>query len=144
MISYSIRFRYLVQPDKLHSCCRQNTSSHWNTCCILHSVLQWICYYFITIQNLVSISLKYCRSWFTFWSTTVASIQFPTNFQPPLADSDAIVVNMDDPPEPGNYRYNLQVTVITQIIPQSVTINSVEMNITITETPGGYIVMGSR
>ena len=61
--------------------------------------------------------------------------QFPTNFQPPLADSDAIVVKMDNPPEPGNYRYNLQVYVITQIIPQMVAHNLVEVNITITETP---------
>ena len=61
---------------------------------------------------------------------------FPTNSQPILADSDAIVVNMDDPPEPGNYMYNLQVVVITQIIPQTVVQNSVEVNITITETPG--------
>ena len=61
---------------------------------------------------------------------------FPTNFQPPLADSDAIVVNTNDPPEPGIYRYNLQVTVIISILPQSVAFNSVEVNITITETLG--------
>ena len=62
--------------------------------------------------------------------------QFPTEFQPPLVDSDAIVVKMDDPPETGNYRYNLQVFVIIQVQPQSFVQNSVEVNITITETPG--------
>ena len=62
---------------------------------------------------------------------------FPTNFQPPLADTDAIVVNMDDPPEPGNYMYRLEVSVIIDLISQSVALNSVEVNITITETPGG-------
>ena len=62
--------------------------------------------------------------------------QFPTNFQPPLADSDAIVVRMDDPPEPGNYRYNLQVYVIVSFTPPTVAQTSVEVNITITETPG--------
>ena len=85
---------------------------------------------------------------FKSWSTSLSTIgeagshfdvqllhQFPTNFQPPLADSDAIVVNMNNPPEPGNYRYNLQVTVIVSITPPTVTQTSVEVNITITETP---------
>ena len=61
--------------------------------------------------------------------------EFPTNFQPPLADSDAIVVDTNDPPKPGNYRYNLDVSVIISI--HSIAFNSVEVNITITETPGG-------
>ena len=61
--------------------------------------------------------------------------EFPTNFQPPLADSDAIVVNTNDPPKPGNYSYNLDVSVIISI--HSIAFNSVEVNITITETPGG-------
>ena len=86
-------------------------------------------------------------SLFNSWSASLSSIAgagshfdvplfhpFPTNFQPPLADSDAIVVNTDNPPEPGNYRYTLQIHVIIDII--SVTFNSVEVNITIFETPG--------
>ena len=86
---------------------------------------------------------------FKTWSASLSSIagagshfdvpllhSFPTNFQPPLVDSNAIVVNMDDPPEPGNYRYKLQVHVIISIIPQSVAFESVNVNITIFETPG--------
>ena len=81
------------------------------------------------------------------WSSSLSSIEgahshfdvplshtFPNNFQPPLADSDAIVVNPSDPPEPGSYIYNLQVAVVisfTEVVTQSVVVN-----ITIIETPG--------
>ena len=81
------------------------------------------------------------------WSSSLSSIEaahshfdvplshiFPNNSQPPLADSDAIVVNPSDPPEPGSYIYNLQVAVVisfTEVVTQSVVVN-----ITIIETPG--------
>ena len=60
--------------------------------------------------------------------------QFPDNFQSPLVDSDAIVVNPSNSPEPGNYRYNLQAAVVISIT-DAVT-HSVVVNITIIETPG--------
>ena len=60
---------------------------------------------------------------------------FPTSFEPPLVGSDAITAATgDNAPEPGNYRYILQVVVVfTQF---NVAIETVEVNITLTETPG--------
>ena len=81
------------------------------------------------------------------WSSSLSSIegadshfdvqithQFPDNFQPPLADSDSIVVNPSDPPETGSYIYNLQVAVVISFV--EVVTHSVVVNITIIETPG--------
>ena len=84
-------------------------------------------------------------SLFNSWTSALASIKgagqhfdiplthiFPGTFQPPLTDSDAIVVNPSDPPETGNYSYYLQVHVVISHI--NVLSNSVVVNIEI--TPG--------
>ena len=62
---------------------------------------------------------------------------FPTSFEPPLVGSDAITAATgDNAPEPGNYRYILQVIVIFS--PFNIAIETAEVNITLTETPGEY------
>ena len=83
------------------------------------------------------------------WDTTISGIggvgtqlfdlqqthPFPASFEPPLVGSDAITAATgDDAPEPGNYRYHLRVIVIFS--PFNVAIETVEVNITLTETPG--------
>ena len=62
---------------------------------------------------------------------------FPANFEPPLVDSvDITAATGDDAPEPGNYRYILQVIVIFS--PFNVAFKTVEVNITLTETPSEW------
>ena len=62
---------------------------------------------------------------------------FPASFESPLVGSDAITAATgDNAPEPGNYRYNLQVIVV--ISPVNVAMETVEVNITLTETPGEW------
>ena len=74
-------------------------------------------------------------------STQLFDIQqahpFPASFEPPLVDSDAIMAATgDNTPEPGNYCYILRVIVI--ISPVNLAIETVEVNITLTETPSEY------
>ena len=62
---------------------------------------------------------------------------FPASFEPPLVDNaDITAATGDNAPEPGNYRYNLQVIVIFS--PFNVVFKTVEVNITLTETPGEW------
>ena len=62
---------------------------------------------------------------------------FPASFEPPLVDSDAIrAATGGNAPEPGNYSYFLRVIVIFS--PFNVAIETAEVKITLTETPGEY------
>ena len=62
---------------------------------------------------------------------------FPASFDPPLVGSVAITAATgDNTPEPGNYRYILQVIVIFS--PFNVAFKTVEVNITLTATPGKW------
>ena len=62
---------------------------------------------------------------------------FPASFEPPLVGSDAITATTgDNAPEPGNYRYILRVVVIFS--PANVAVETAEVNITLTETPGEW------
>ena len=63
---------------------------------------------------------------------------FPDSFEPPLVGSEAITAATgDNAPEPGNYRYILRVIVVISLV--NIAIETAEVNITLTETPGEWI-----